>query len=506
MSESLMILTPLLSPFIGGIICIFFWKHLKVQKTVYLIFTLITLIGSLVLIQQVQEQGMLTIQAGNWKAPFGITLIVDMLSALMLSASAILGVVIHFFSLSHTSVTYERKAFGFYPALLLMLFGIHGALITGDIFNLYVWFEVMLIASFVLLTLGGEKGQLEGAVKYVTINFVASALFLAGIGIVYGITGSTNMAQLSVQLHAEEASPLLHVGLLFFITSFGIKAALFPLFFWLPASYHTPPIAISAIIAGLLTKVGIYALFRTAIFIFPSDNPSLRQLILVLAGLTMLTGIMGAIAQKDYRKVLSYLIISHMGYMVMGLGIGTTAALTGAIFYILHSIVVKSNLFFIGGLVGQCSDTFALDRAGGIYKRLPLLSTCFFISAMSLSGIPPLSGFWGKYALAQAGLIRGDYIIVAVSLLTGLLTLYVISRVWLQVFLKEKPEEKAEQKNEEKERYFVGRHKGMYTTVILLMFIILVMSFYAQPFVYWSETAAEQLLNRQEYIENVLGK
>ncbi|MEK6476768.1 proton-conducting transporter membrane subunit [Catalinimonas sp. 4WD22] len=506
MSETLMIITPLLSPFLGGILCIFFWKRLKAQKAIYLFFTLITLLGSFMLFQQVQEQGMLSIQAGNWKAPFGITLIVDMLSALMLCASAILGLVIHFFSLSHTSVTHERKQFGFYPALLLMLFGIHGALITGDIFNLYVWFEVMLIASFVLLTLGGEKGQLEGAVKYVTINFIASALFLAGIGILYGITGSTNMAQLSVQLHAAEITPLVYVGFLFFLTSFGIKAALFPLFFWLPASYHTPPIAISAIIAGLLTKVGIYALFRTAIFIFPSDSPSLRQLILIVAGLTMLAGIMGAIAQKDYRKILSYLIISHMGYMVMGLGIGTVAAVTGAIFYILHSIFVKSNLFFIGGLIGQCSDTFALDRSGGLYKRLPLLSTCFFLSAMSLSGIPPLSGFWGKYALAQAGLISGDYLIVAISLLTGLLTLYIISRVWLQVFLKAKPRGQTGHNDEKKEVYFVAKHKGMYTTIILLMLVVLIMSFYVEPFIHWSESAAGQLLNRQEYIENVLGQ
>lgn len=506
MTKTLLILTPLLSPFIGGILCIFFWNKLNAQKVIYLLCSMIALLGSIMLIQQVNQQGMLSIQAGNWKAPFGITLIVDMLSALMLTASALLGVVIHFFSLSHTSVSYERKQFGFYPALLFMLFGIHGALITGDIFNLYVWFEVMLIASFVLLTLGGKKGQLEGAVKYVTINFIASALFLTGIGILYGITGSTNMAQLSVQLHDAEITPLVHIGFLFFLTSFGIKAALFPLFFWLPASYHTPPIAISAIIAGLLTKVGVYALFRTAIFIFPSDHPALRQLILVLAGLTMLAGIMGAISQKDYRKILSYLIISHMGYMIMGMGIGTAAALTGAVFYILHSIVVKSNLFFIGGMIGQSSKTFDLDRSGGLYKKLPLLSSCFFLSALSLSGIPPLSGFWGKYVLAQAGLVSGDYLIVGVSLLTGLLTLYVVSRVWLQVFLKHKPEEHPSSMHKSGEQHFATQHKGMYLTILILMLVVLSMSFYAEPFIRWSETAANHLLDREMYIENVLGK
>ncbi|WKN31748.1 proton-conducting transporter membrane subunit [Porifericola rhodea] len=503
MPDHILILAPLLAPLLGGVFCIFFWKNLKVQQTIYLLATSFTLLMGLALLQRVDEQGIISLQAGNWEAPFGITLVVDMLSALMLSASALLGMVIHFFSLSHTSVTLERKHFGYYPALLLMLFGIHGALITGDIFNLYVWFEVMLISSFVLLTLGGEEGQLEGAVKYVTINFIASSLFLAGIGILYGISGSTNMAQLSVYLHAEDISPIVYVGFLFFLISFGIKAALFPLFFWLPASYHTPPIAISAIIAGLLTKVGIYALFRTAIFIFPSDMPIFQNLILWLAGLTMLSGMMGALAQQDYRKILSYLIISHMGYMVMGLGIGTQLAISGAVFYILHSIIVKSNLFFMGGLIGKFSKTFDLTKAGGLYKKLPILSSCFFISAMSLSGIPPLSGFWGKYVLARAGLEQQDYWIVGVALLTGLLTLLSVGRVWLKMFLKS-----AESKTVEpqmSERYFSAQHPGMYSTVLLLMLLVLAMSFYPEPFVQWSETAAQHLLNRELYIEEVLG-
>ncbi len=506
MSDALLILLPFLSPLLGGILCIFCWKQLRAQKVIYLLGTLMALIGSVLLLHRVDQQGILTLQSGNWEAPFGISLVVDMLSALMLTASGLLGVVIHFFSLSHTSVSYDRKRFGFYPALLFMLFGIHGAFITGDIFNLYVWFEVMLIASFVLLTLGGEKGQLEGAVKYVTINFVASSLFLAGIGILYGITGSTNMAQLSVQLHEADISPLVYVGFLFFLISFGIKAALFPLFFWLPASYHTPPIAISAIIAGLLTKVGIYALFRTALFIFPSDIPAFQQLILIMAGLTMLTGAMGAIAEKDYRKILSYLIISHMGYMVMGLGIDTQAAISGAVFYILHSIIVKSNLFFMGGIIGQSSGTFDLEQSGGLYKELPFFSSCFFISAMSLSGIPPLSGFWGKYVLVKAGLVHGNYLIVAVALLTGLLTLFVVSRVWLEMFLKKKLGKNEEEVIIPEKRFLASEHKGMYVTVIVLMIVVLAMSFYAEPFFQWSETAARQLLDRQLYIEQVLGK
>jgi multicomponent Na+:H+ antiporter subunit D len=498
------LLLPFLTPLLAAILCVFFWKKLLAQQLIYLFSGIISLLSSCWILLEIADTGMLNLQVGGWKAPFGITLAADMLSALMLTASAILSFLLYFYSLSHSSISKERKLYGYYPALLFMIFGIHGALITGDIFNLYVWFEVMLIASFVLLTLGGEEEQLEGAVKYVTINFIASSLFLTAIGIMYGVAGSTNMADLSVKMHSEGTSAVAQIGLVFFVVSFGIKAALFPLFFWLPASYHTPPIAISAIIAGLLTKVGIYALFRTAIFIFPADNQAMRHLFLGLAGLTMLVGIMGAIAQTDYRKILSYLIISHMGYMVMGIGIGTHLAIAGAVYYILHSILVKANLFFVGGLIGQHQNNYQFSKGGGIYRQLPVLSFCFFVCAMSLAGIPPLTGFWGKYILAQAGLINGNYLIVGVSLATGLLTLFVVNRIWLNIFLQKEPEQQAPRRRISEVK-FATVHRGMYLTVGSLSIVILTMSFFPEQVISWSETAADHLLNRELYIEKVLG-
>lgn len=498
----LVLLVPFLLPLLAGILCFFAWKKLAFQKTIYIITTSLTLGGSALVLVTVADHGIISLQTGNWDAPFGITLVVDMLGALMLCGSSLLAFLLFFFSLSHTSITQERKKFGFYPAILFMLFGIHGALITGDLFNLYVWFEVMLISSFVLLTLGGDEQQLEGAVKYVTLNFIASGLLLTGIGIVYGLFGSTNMAELSVKLHSGPVPDLSYVAFLFFVISFGIKSALFPLFFWLPASYHTPPIAISAIVAGLLTKVGMYAMFRTALFIFPTDSPAFRNLFLIIAGLTMLVGIMGAIAQHDYRKMLSYLIISHMGYMVMGIGIGTHLAIAGAAFYILHSILVKSNLFFIGGLAGKYSQTFRIDKSGGLYRKLPLLSCCFFISAMSLSGIPPLTGFWGKFVLAKAGIESENFLIVAVALLTGLLTLFAMGRVWLKVFLQPSVQEPAQLWSGEVP--FIRKYRGMYLTVVALAGGILLISLFPNQWIEWSKTAATHLLDRQQYIDIVL--
>jgi len=505
MLDTLTILTPLLLPLLAGLLCITAWKKPDIQQVIYLFSTLLTFSATLWLLFRVDEVGVMTYQAGNWKAPFGISLAVDMLGALMLTASALLSFVLYFFARSHQAISKARKLFGFYPAVLLMSFGIHGAFITGDLFNLYVWFEVMVIGSFVLLTLGSEARQLEGAVKYVTINFIASSLFLTAIGIMYGVEGSTNMADLSVKLHDGEVNPLAYIGLLFFIISFGIKAALFPLYFWLPASYHTPPAGVSAIIAGLLTKVGIYAMFRVSIFIFPANDPALSKLFLILAGSTMLVGMMGAIAQTDYRRVLSYMIVSHMGYMVMGLGIGSKMAITGAIFYILHSIIVKANLFFMGGIINQHSGSFSLKGGGGIYRQLPVFSVGFFICAMSLAGIPPLTGFWGKYVLAQAGLISGNYIIVGISLATGLLTLLVMNKVWLGIFLKN-PEDRANEAIKPvSERKFAGQHKGMYITVLALSLIVVMMSFLPEQVIQWSSQAAESLINRDLYIEKVLG-
>ncbi len=494
------LLVPLLTPLLAAMACLFAWKKKQWQQYIYLSGSMITLAGAAALAWQVLQEGIVSIQAGGWEPPFGITLVADAFSVLLVVVTHVLGVLIYFYTLPPVSVSQERKSFGFYPSLLLMLFGITGALLTGDIFNLYVWFEVMLVSSFVLISLGNERLQLEGAVKYVTINFIASALFLAGIAILYGMAGSTNMADLAVRLRADGVSDIVYVAMLFFLVSFSIKAALFPLFFWLPASYPTPPIGIAAIIAGLLTKIGIYALIRTLILVFP-DNAFVQQLLLGMAILTMLTGIFGAIAQYDMRKILAFLIVSHMGYMVMGLAIATPLALAGTIFYMVHSILVKTNLFFISGLVFADQQSFHIRKAGGLYERLPWMAALFLISAFSLVGIPPLSGFWGKYMLASTGLATEQYLLVGVALLTSMLTLWAVSRIWLPVFWQHKGAEKQVTLTQ---GAFVRKNRGMVVSSAALTLLILWLGFQADPIVEISIQAAEQLFDRQAYIDAVL--
>jgi multicomponent Na+:H+ antiporter subunit D len=363
---------------------------------------------------------------------------------------------------------------------------------------------VMLVSSFVLFTLGGGRAQLEGSIKYVAINVVSSSLFLAGIGGLYGLTGSLNMAALAVKLPLVENQGLVTLASIFFLISFGIKAAIFPLFFWLPASYHTPPVAISSLIVGLLTKVGIYTLIRFFTLIFTTDIGYTHTILLVLSGFTMVVGVLGAAAQIDFRKILSFHIVSQIGYMVMGLAIYTPLAIAGAIFFIIHNILVKTNLFLISGLVKETNGSFALKKLGGVYHTFPFIALLFAISAFSLTGVPPLSGFWGKYLLAYGGFKAGEFLIVGISLFVSILTLFSMTKIWGEVFWKKLPEDSSLIIGSQKEFF---RTKGlMILPVVLLSLLIVLMGVYAEPFIDYSMRAAEQLLDKQAYVKAVFNQ
>jgi multicomponent Na+:H+ antiporter subunit D len=384
--------------------------------------------------------------------------------------------------------------------------GVCGAFLTGDLFNLYVWFEVMLMASFVLMALGGERAQMEGAIKYVTINLISSAMFLAAVGMLYGIMGTLNMADLAQKLRAAPPLDLLTTIAMLFLIAFGIKAAVFPLFFWLPASYHTPPVAVSAIFAGLLTKVGVYALIRVFALLFVQDVAYTHTIILAIAGLTMVTGVLGAMAQNEFRRILSFHIISQIGYMILGLGFFTTAAVAGSIFYIIHHIIVKTNLFLVSGVVHRLQGTYELKRLGGIYAARPALSILFLIPALSLAGLPPLSGFFAKLILVQAGLETQHYLLVATALAVGLLTLFSMTKIWAEAFWKEAPES-----SEAKEPMATISESRASRLLLLLPIASLglatiLIGLAAEPLYLLAARAAEQLMNPAEYIQAVLGR
>jgi len=397
-----------------------------------------------------------------------------------------------------------RQAPLFHTLYQGLLLEVAGAFLTGEIFNLYVWFEVMLISSFGLLVLDGTRAQLDAGVKYVALNLVATTLFLISVAFLYGATGTLNMADLSLALPEVENRGLVTTLAVVFLLAFGCKAAVFPLFFWLPAAYHTASAPVAAIFAALLTKVGVYAIIRSQTLLFSGEDAVIGPLIGAIAALTMVTGVLGAAAHFDIRRILSFHIISQIGYMLVGLAIATPLAIAGSVLYVLHHIVVKANLFLVAGAIRQAGGSFELKRIGGLFRGAPLLAILFLIPALSLAGLPPLSGFWAKLVVVESSLDAGDIALAATALLVGLLTLYSMVKIWNEAFWKPAPAD-AERPSAAEWRDARRMRVAMLAPVAGLAAITLSIGLYAEPFVDFSLRAAEQLITRTDYIAAVLG-
>ncbi|MBE2179618.1 MAG: Na+/H+ antiporter subunit D [Chthoniobacterales bacterium] len=494
----------ILTPLVAATLCMLTLRSGVAQRLFGVGGMAVLLLVAVRLMSEVADGSVLVVRFGDWPAPFGIVLVGDLLSGIMVLVSAIIGLAVAVYSLA--DIDARRERFGYYTFLHFMMLGVCGSFLTGDIFNMFVWFEVMLISSFVLMSLGGERPQMEGAVKYVTLNLISSSLFLAACGILYGQTGTLNMADLAVRSREYMRPELLTMTAMLFLVAFGLKAAMFPLFFWLPASYHTPPVAVSAVFAGLLTKVGVYALIRTFTLIFTNDVVFTHGLLLGLAGATMIAGVLGAMIQFDFRRLLSFHIVSQIGYMVLGLALFTPLAVAATVFYIFHHIVVKANLFLISGITARYGGTFDLKKLGGFYAALPLLALLFFIPAMSLGGIPPLSGFFAKFGIVKAGLagdtVFGGWAVVlaVVALAVGLLTLFSMTKIWAEVFWKAPTEGHVPHGG----AIPAGEKFLLFAPVAALAALTLAISFFPQYFFDFAARAAEQLLHPETYIKAVL--
>ncbi|EGL82282.1 NADH/Ubiquinone/plastoquinone (complex I) [Caldalkalibacillus thermarum TA2.A1] len=490
-----LVIVPILLPFIIGVVLIFFSKHRTVQHVISAVAVTMLLAVSIYLAYVVYHEGIQTLELGNWPAPFGIVLVADLFAAMMVILCAIVGFVCLFFAFK--TIHPDREKFYFYPFYFFLLTGVNGAFLTGDLFNLFVFFEVMLIASYILIVFGGTKYQLRESFKYVAINIFSSILFIVGIAYLYGVTGTLNMAHIAERVAEADQQGILNVIAIVLLLVFAIKGALFPLYFWLPRSYFGPPAAIAALFGGLLTKVGIYAIIRTFTLIFTHDPAFTHNIILALAGATMFFGVLGAVSQFDFKRILSYHIISQVGYMVMGLGIYTPLALAGAIYYIAHHIIVKAALFLFAGATQKVTGTTDLHKMGGLLKTHPWLGWLFLVAALSLAGIPPLSGFFSKFALILAGLEEGRWFIVFVSLVVGLLTLFSMMKIFMYAFWRE------QKHSEEQAR---TRVSGLLWPIAPLIVLTIGLGLGAEPIFRFSLEVAEQILDPTVYIRAVLGQ
>jgi multicomponent Na+:H+ antiporter subunit D len=427
---------PVLLPLLGAAGALLVARHPTFQRTLSTVVLAAVLTVSVVLLFVADAESASAVSVGGWPVPLGIVLVVDRLSALMLvvASTVALGVLVFAVGQGAADGSEETPLSIFHPTFLVLVAGVSNAFLAGDLFNLYVGFEILLMASYVLLTLGGTAARIRGGITYIIVSLTSSLLFLAAIGLIYASTGTVNMAQLAVRLgELPEGTQVLLQSML--LVAFGIKAAVFPLSAWLPDSYPTAPAPVTAVFAGLLTKVGVYALIRTQTLLFPGG--ALDEVLIWAALATMVVGILGAVAQSDLRRMLSFTLVSHIGYMVFGIALGTAAGLAGAVFYVAHHIAIQTTLFLVAGLVERQGGTTAVDRLGGLARRSPLLAVLFFVPAMNLAGIPPLSGFIGKLGLLQAGVAQGGaaaYTLVAGGVVTSLLTLLAVARVWTRAF------------------------------------------------------------------------
>lgn len=493
------VLAPVFVHLFIAILQLIAWRRTTTQRIISVIGNLIAIGIAVVLFRDVYKIGTLTLNASNWQAPFSIVFVADLLSATMVLLTSVAGLAVSIFSA--TGLSRQRMLYGYFPILHFLLMGLNGAFLTGDIFNLYVWFEVIIIASFVLMTLGGRKTQLEGGVKYMSMNILASMFFLTGIGMLYGITGSLNMADLSIKIQAVQNKSLIGITSVFFILGFGIKSAVFPLYFWLPSSYHTPPSAIAATFGGLLTKVGIYAMLRVNSLVFFPDDFT-KQLLMIIAVLTIITGSFGALIKTNIRRLFSYLIVCHIGFMMGGIAMFTKVALMGTVFYLIHDIMVKTNLFLIAGLIRQLTGQMNMEHLGGLYKNYPRISLLIAIVLFSLVGVPPLSGFWPKIYLFKASLISQQYVFIAALILGSLVTLYVIAKLWAEVFWKDAPKDVVFDNKFQPLSLF--KKTLLVLPIGILAFVTLSFGLNAEAIAQTVERISNELINPSSYIKAVI--
>ena len=485
---------PLAVPLLGAALSMAV-RRLWAQRAISFVALAIALGSSLaVLVRVVTTDEIVVSRLGGWPAAVAITLVGDRLAAVMLVIATSVLTVVLVFAIGQRAVD-ERSPY-YHPTYLVLAAGIAQAFLSGDLFNLFVAFELLLMASYVLLTLEGTDAQVRSGTTYVVLNIVESLVLLTAVGLVFAAAGTVSMAELPARLAALPDGVRTGLNLLLLV-SFGIKAAVFPLFFWLPDSYPTAPSSVTAVFAGLLTKVGIYALIRTETLLFPGGHSTL---LLWIACLTMIVGVLGAISHSDMKRILSFHIVSQIGYMVLGIALGTQAAIAATVLFLVHQIPVKTSLFLVQGIVERETGTSDFSEVGGMARRSGALAALFMLPALSLAGLPPFSGFIGKLALVRAGFDQDQYVVVGIALLGSLLTLVSMTKIWIGVFwgdvLPAVPEGRVG---------VLRHHRLMSSATVVVVGGTLAIAAFAGPLYSFCVGAAAQLVDPSQYVEAVLG-
>lgn len=487
-----LIVLPMVIPLLTAIFLVFFQKQLRMQRISTVVSLFVNIVVSSYIVHLIYNDGILRLDFGGWLPPFGIVFVADSFAMLLVTATNIVSLLVMIYAFY--SIGESREKLYFYPFVHFLIAGVNGSFLTGDLFNLFVTFEVMLLASYVLLTLGATKAQLVESLKYIAINVISSSLFLIAIAYLYGTLGTLNMAHLSVRIAEVGQTPLLTVISFLFLIVFSLKSGLL-LYHWLPGSYSTPPTAIAALFGALLTKVGIYSIIRVFTLLFYHETHITHTVIGVMAGLTLLGGMIGAIAYPNIRYIVSYNVIISVGFILVGLAVMETTALAGATFYLVHDIFVKALLFLVAGTTIYLARTAQMDEISGLIRHYPLLGWSFFITVLALAGIPPLSGFLGKILIAQGAITAKSFSLLALGFLSSFVVLYSLIRIFMNVFWGETIIDREEAR---------PLHKGLLIPSVVLIFISLTLGLGSEFIAPYVTDAAETLMNPQIYVDAIL--
>ena len=487
------IVLPLIIPIMVGVLLVFLRPYVKAQRVISLL-TMIGLAGiSLYILNKVQTDGILRLDFGGWEPPFGILFVADSFAMLFVLTASVVTAICLIYAFSSIGERHEKMYF--YPFVLFLVAGVNGSFLTGDMFNLFVCFEVMLLASFVLITLGGKKVQLRESIKYVVINVLSSWFFLVALAYLYGTLGTLNMAHLAERVAEAGQGPLLTTISILFLIVFSLKAGLL-LFFWLPGSYSAPPTAIAALFGALLTKVGIYAIFRTFTLIFYHEPSITHTLIGIMAGITLILGSIGAIAYKDLRLIASYNVVIAVGFILVGLAVASQVSIEGSIYYVIHDMIAKAMLFLIVGTMIALTGKTKINEISGLIRNYPLFGWMVFVVTCSLTGIPPLSGFVGKVLVGQGAVESGSYVLLALAFLSSIVVLYSLLRIFLNSIFGETIISLEDE---------IPLKKGMIVSIVLLGAGTVALGLGAEFLSGYVHDAAYTLANPSVYIEAILG-
>lgn len=482
---------PILIPFISGIVATFLATRIKAVRIFTGSMVVIQLLASVILGAIVFTDGTIVLETGGWLAPYGIILVLDKLAITLVVTTSIIGVAAAF-NAFHT-LDSERERYYFYTFFFLLIAGVNGAFITGDLFNLFVFFEVLLMASYGMIVLGGTKEQFRESLKYVLINLFSSILFVVAVAFLYSVTGTVNMAHLASRVGEIKQSGILTTIAIMLFLVFATKAALFPLYFWLPKSYIVPSPVVSALFGALLTKVGVYSILRVFTLIFIYNLTYTHTIFILLAGLTMILGVIGALSTNNIKLIVAYNIIPAVGFMLMGIGVFSVTSLAGSIYYLVQDMIIKAALFLLAGAVAAAAGTADLRKMKGLLRHKPVLGWMVFLAAITLAGLPPFSGFIGKYLLLAGALEEEHWFISIVGLLTSLLILLSVLRIFINGFWGEADPD-----------FQPGNTKGYHMPIAFLLFFSIILGLGAEWFYPLIQDVADELADPSIYINTVL--